>query len=68
MMNIIHLILVLHPMYHIYHENPLSDAVHSPEFKGQLCHVTKATEIGILILLSLLLTFNAYIYHFEKLT
>ncbi|CAF1348340.1 unnamed protein product, partial [Rotaria sp. Silwood1] len=48
-------------------ENPLYDAVHLPEFKGQLCRVTKATEIGILILLSLL-TFDAYVYHFEKVT
>jgi len=25
---------------------PLSGAAYLPEFKGQLCHVTKATEIG----------------------
>ncbi|CAF5186245.1 unnamed protein product, partial [Rotaria sp. Silwood1] len=68
MMNITHLTIVQHPMYHICRENPLYDAVHLPEFIGQLCRVTKATEIGILILLSLLLTFIAYIYHFEKVT
>ncbi|CAF4014188.1 unnamed protein product [Rotaria sp. Silwood1] len=27
-------------------ENPLSGAAHLSEFKGQLCRVTKATEIG----------------------
>ncbi|CAF3341964.1 unnamed protein product [Rotaria sp. Silwood1] len=67
MMNITHLTIVQHPIYHIYRENPLCDAVYLPEFKGQLCRVTKATEIGILILLSLL-TFDAYVYHFEKVT
>ncbi|CAF5029397.1 unnamed protein product [Rotaria sp. Silwood1] len=30
----------------IYRENLLSGAAHLPEFIGQLCHVTKATEIG----------------------
>ncbi|CAF4987033.1 unnamed protein product, partial [Rotaria sp. Silwood1] len=49
-------------------ENPLSGAAYLPDFIGQLCRVTKATELGILILLSLLLTFIAYIYGFEKVT
>ncbi|CAF5019364.1 unnamed protein product [Rotaria sp. Silwood1] len=47
------------PHLSVRNENPLSSAAHLSEFIGQLCQVTKATEIGILILLSLLLTFNA---------
>ncbi|CAF5090755.1 unnamed protein product, partial [Rotaria sp. Silwood1] len=49
-------------------ENPLSGVAHLSEFIGQLYRVTKATAIGILIPLLLLLTFNAYIDHFEKVT
>ncbi|CAF1327255.1 unnamed protein product [Rotaria sp. Silwood1] len=63
----IHKIMTLEFALNQAFENPLSDATHLPEFKGQLCRVTKATKIGILILLSLL-TFDAYIYHFEKVT
>ncbi|CAF5045244.1 unnamed protein product [Rotaria sp. Silwood1] len=64
----IHKIMTLKFALNQAFENPLSGAAHLSEFIGQLYRVTKATEIEILILLSLLLTFIAYIYHFEKAT
>ncbi|CAF5137676.1 unnamed protein product, partial [Rotaria sp. Silwood1] len=49
-------------------ENLLSGAAYLPDFIGRYAELQKATEIGILILLSLSLTFIACIYHFEKIT
>ncbi|CAF5047018.1 unnamed protein product, partial [Rotaria sp. Silwood1] len=62
----IHKIMTLKFALNQAFENLLSDAAYLSESIGELCRVTKATEI--LILLSLLLTFNAYNYHFEKVT